>query len=216
MVHEKKSIYGFTLVELMIAMVISAIVMAAIYSVYYTQQKSYLAQEQVAAMQQNLRAGMSIMTRDIRMAGYDPNGTYNAGMTTGASNLISFTREADSGTTVETIQYEIYDSLGDGINDLGRRLNGNLDPIAEHIDALDLVYLDGNGGILSTPLSGGDLSLVRSVQVTMVARAGRGDPGFVNNDDYRNQQGTTVFTAPGDNIRRKVLSRQIKCRNLGL
>lgn len=215
MVQEKKSIYGFTLVELMIAMVISAIVMAAIYSVYYTQQKSYLAQQQVAAMQQNLRAGMSIMTRDIRMAGFDPNGTYNAGMVTGDSNLISFTRESDSGVS-ETIQYEIYDSLGDGINDLGRRLNGNLNPIAEHIDALDFIYLDGNGGILSSPLSGGDLALVRSVQVTMVARAGKGDPGFVNNEPYRNQQGTTVFTAPGDNIRRKVLSRQIKCRNMGL
>ena len=47
---------GFTLLELLIAMALSIIIMAAIYSTYYSQQKSYLVQEQVAAMQQNLRA----------------------------------------------------------------------------------------------------------------------------------------------------------------
>jgi prepilin-type N-terminal cleavage/methylation domain-containing protein len=68
--HEK----GFTLVEFLVAIGISAIVLAAIYSVYYAQQKSYVVQEQVAEMQQNLRAAMYIMAREIRMAGYDPTG----------------------------------------------------------------------------------------------------------------------------------------------
>ena len=49
---------GFTLVELLVAMVISLVVMGGIYSTYHSQQKSYLVQEQVAAMQQNLRSAM--------------------------------------------------------------------------------------------------------------------------------------------------------------
>ena len=64
--------YGFTLIELLIAMAITGIISAAIFTAFQSQQKSYLIQEDVAAMQQNLRAGMDMMVREIRMAGYDP------------------------------------------------------------------------------------------------------------------------------------------------
>ena len=66
---------GFTMVELLIAMVISVIIMGAIFSAYQVQQKTYAAQNQVTEMQQNLRAGMDILLREIRMAGYDPGQT---------------------------------------------------------------------------------------------------------------------------------------------
>ncbi|MBN1907686.1 MAG: prepilin-type N-terminal cleavage/methylation domain-containing protein, partial [Deltaproteobacteria bacterium] len=62
---------GFTLVELLIAMAIAGVVMAGVYSAYSSQQRSYLAQEQVAAVQQNLRVAMYFMEREIRMAGCD-------------------------------------------------------------------------------------------------------------------------------------------------
>ena len=63
---------GFTMVELLITMLISGVIMAAIYSAYTAQQRTYLAQQQVAGMQQNIRAGLDIMVRELRMAGYDP------------------------------------------------------------------------------------------------------------------------------------------------
>ncbi|MCX5902984.1 MAG: prepilin-type N-terminal cleavage/methylation domain-containing protein, partial [Proteobacteria bacterium] len=69
---------GFTLLELMIAVAIFGIASAAIYSTYQHQQDSYLIQEQVADMQQNLRAGMYFLTRGIKMAGYDPTGKAGA------------------------------------------------------------------------------------------------------------------------------------------
>ncbi|MCD6266685.1 MAG: prepilin-type N-terminal cleavage/methylation domain-containing protein, partial [Deltaproteobacteria bacterium] len=71
-IQKKQNENGFTLVELLVAMAISVIVMASIGYVYYTQQKSYVAQEQISAMQQNLRAAMYYMEREIRMAGFDP------------------------------------------------------------------------------------------------------------------------------------------------
>ena len=64
---------GFTLVELLIAMVISLVVMGAIYGTFKSQQDSFIIQDQVTAMQQNLRAGMYVMSRDIQMAGYVTN-----------------------------------------------------------------------------------------------------------------------------------------------
>ncbi|MBV5326183.1 MAG: prepilin-type N-terminal cleavage/methylation domain-containing protein, partial [Chlorobium sp.] len=46
---------GFTLVELMITMLLAGIITAAVYSAYRTQQRSYVTQEQVAELQQNIR-----------------------------------------------------------------------------------------------------------------------------------------------------------------
>ena len=61
---------GITLIELVIAMFIAGIVSIAIFAAFKSQQKSYLIQNQVAEMQQNLRATMDIIARDIRMAGF--------------------------------------------------------------------------------------------------------------------------------------------------
>jgi len=64
---------GFTLVELMVAMAISLVVMGAIFLTFKSQQDSYIIQDQLTATQQNLRAAMYMLTRDIQMAGYYTN-----------------------------------------------------------------------------------------------------------------------------------------------
>jgi type IV pilus assembly protein PilW len=97
MLHIISKKEGFTLSELLVAMVISAVVMAAIYSTYYSQQRSYLVQEQVAAMQQNLRAAMFYMEKEIRMAGCDPTRAADAGITTANADSISFTEDITGG-----------------------------------------------------------------------------------------------------------------------
>ena len=61
---------GFTLVELLVAMAISGIVVAAVYTAFVTQQKSYTIQDQVAEAQQNARVGLDLIAREVRMAGY--------------------------------------------------------------------------------------------------------------------------------------------------
>jgi len=64
---------GFTIVELLIAMTISLVVMGAITYTFKSQQNSYIVQTQISSMQQNLRAAMYMLTRDIQMAGYYTN-----------------------------------------------------------------------------------------------------------------------------------------------
>jgi prepilin-type N-terminal cleavage/methylation domain-containing protein len=61
---------GFTLMELLVGMVISLVLMGAILSTFKSQQDSYVVQEQVAEIQQNLRAAMYLMSSDIQMGGY--------------------------------------------------------------------------------------------------------------------------------------------------
>ena len=61
---------GFTLIEMMVAVVIAGVVMGSVLYTFRSQQSSYAVQEQVAMMQQNLRAAMDYMVGDIQMAGY--------------------------------------------------------------------------------------------------------------------------------------------------
>jgi prepilin-type N-terminal cleavage/methylation domain-containing protein len=61
---------GVTLIELLIALVISGVLIAALYRTFIGQQKTYTVQEQVADMQQNVRVAISRMMREIRMAGF--------------------------------------------------------------------------------------------------------------------------------------------------
>ena len=86
---------GFSLVELMVAMAISAIVLAAIYSAYRSQLGTYVTQQTIVDMQQSARAAMYLMQREIRLAGYDPLGTADAGITVANNNSIAFNMDSN-------------------------------------------------------------------------------------------------------------------------
>ena len=76
--HIKSNSKGFTLIELLIAMAISGIVAGAIFTAFQSQQKSYLLQDQVTEMQQNLRGAMLMISGDARMAGFGFGGYVNS------------------------------------------------------------------------------------------------------------------------------------------
>jgi len=218
---------GFTLIELLVAMVLSVIILAGIYSTYYSQQKSYLVQEQVAAMQQNLRAALFYMEREIRQAGCDPTRKAGAGLTTANVNTIGFTEDADGDSNLLEVMYALYTDT-DGIQKLGRQTRVPPNPfsgtraVADNIDVIDFVYLDKDGNDLDegggNVISPAGIAKIRSVQVTVVARTGIQDVTYTNTDDYYNQHdlGTPLLAAPNDHFRRKLLSTNIKFRNLGL
>jgi prepilin-type N-terminal cleavage/methylation domain-containing protein len=63
---------GFTLIELMIAMALSMIAMALIYSGYRSQQQAHTNERLTVDMQQNARSALAFMRREIRMANYAP------------------------------------------------------------------------------------------------------------------------------------------------
>ncbi|TET88080.1 MAG: prepilin-type N-terminal cleavage/methylation domain-containing protein, partial [Desulfobacteraceae bacterium] len=134
-VHNKD---GFSLIELLVAVALSVIIMAAIYSTFYSQQKSFLVQEQLAAMEQNLRAAMFYMERDIRMAGCDPTRKAGAGVTTADATSLRFTEDIDGDTVPVSIFYSLYTDT-DGIQKLGRTAGGGAIPVADNIEVIDFV-----------------------------------------------------------------------------
>jgi prepilin-type N-terminal cleavage/methylation domain-containing protein len=80
--QETKADRGVTLIELMIVLVIAGILVAGVYTLFATQQRSYFVQDRVAGIQQDARAVLNIMARDIRMAGF----VSGAGSATGFSD----------------------------------------------------------------------------------------------------------------------------------
>lgn len=62
---------GFSLVEMLVALAIAGLVMTTIYEVFINQSRTQYIQDMVAEMQQNARAAMDLMARDVRLAGYD-------------------------------------------------------------------------------------------------------------------------------------------------
>jgi len=61
---------GVTLIELLVALVISSFFLVATYQTFFRQQKVYTVQEQVADMQQNVRTSISRMMDELRMTGF--------------------------------------------------------------------------------------------------------------------------------------------------
>jgi type IV pilus assembly protein PilW len=177
-------------------------------------------------MHQNIRAAMFYLQREIRMAGCDPIGTANASILTADATSINFTEDvrgdlvgSDSDGATDDPNENITYALN--ANDLVRNTGGGNQMVAQNIDALDLVYLDGSsppnvlnpGGINVPP---GSLNQIRSVEVTIVARTGRNTLASPNNNAYFNQRGFQILAPQNDNFSRRRLTAWIKCRNLGI
>lgn len=162
---------GFTLIELLIAMGISGVIMSGVYSAFKSQQDSYMNQDQVVEMQQNIRASLYIMTSEIRMAGYDPMQSDNFtitdirsrdldnGLDSSGNPALTFEIDLNDNGTLdsnETVAYSLYEfPVGtpadrDGIPDLSRTQGASgRQLLAESIIAMGFAYAykDNNGNI---------------------------------------------------------------------
>lgn len=61
---------GFSLVELMVAMTIGFVVVAAVGYVYLSSRQSFRLADSMSRMQENARLAIETLARDVRMAGY--------------------------------------------------------------------------------------------------------------------------------------------------
>jgi prepilin-type N-terminal cleavage/methylation domain-containing protein len=66
---------GITLIELLVVLVICTILIGGIYRLFISQSRAYTVQDRVVEVQQNTRAAMEILLRDLRMTGFDNDRT---------------------------------------------------------------------------------------------------------------------------------------------
>ena len=134
---------GITLIEMLIALCLSAVIMAGAYQVFISQAKTYEIQEAVADSQNSVRIGMQLMTDDLRLAGYDKEGD---GSNVVISNPVPVRQASNirgdfeqDNTTIKGIQY----FLADGKLQRNIYLNGVLTDSPQEV-------LDGVSGLTFT------------------------------------------------------------------
>ena len=227
--YPKADAAGFTLIEMMIAIFVSLLVMAAVVSVYIAQSKSHSAQDEVANIQQNLRGALVIMEKEIRLAGCNPKPQSNvAGFLVATTTQLQFTRDIKgnainpnmaNGTVTdadENITYKFTPPVGNATSSILRQtINAQGQPtgfqsLADNIQNLEFNYiLDDGTTSLAPPIP----SQIRAVQVSILARA---------TDPSSDLIGATVYTTPSgaqwqvgpDYYRRKFVTVTIQCRNM--
>ena len=239
--HNSRKQHGFTMVELLVAMAMTAVVMAAVYTLYKTQQDSYIAQDQVVEMQQNVRASLYQMARDMRMAGFNPQRAPNvggfvtqlpddgSGTTTTNETNIAFTIDQDSNGVidVDANDEQIAYRLDTNRLEKFRVSDDTWQTVADNISAVDFVYLDPSGtditaSVIANPTAQYAttnlpfIDSIRSIEMSIVARTGRIDKSFGGTPAYLNQQGTEILAAQADHYRKRLITTTIFCRNLGL
>jgi len=187
---------GFTLAELVLAMGIMLVVLAAIISLFTSLTRSYTTQTVAAGVQQVARAGIDIMTRNIRMAGLNPLDIYPIGIVEATPNSIRFRYDTNGDGTIDTNAIEnANEDMGYLLNtnhQLIRQLNGKANSnrsLVDNVSALTFGYLDANGDTVTS-----DLTAIRTVEVSL----------------------TVAEPAGRDQILSRTYATRVICRNLNL
>lgn len=169
---------GFTLIELLVAMGISGIILGTIVSSLVTQRKSYAMQEQITEMMQNARAGMEVMTREVRMAGYDPTRNGFDGVIYHASQLqIQADRDGD-GTPDDADEDLIY-SHDNTTFQILKDTGSGPQILVDRIQDFTFDFLDTDGNPTTTNAD------IRQIRLTIIARTANPDPQYPTNGGHR-------------------------------
>jgi type IV pilus assembly protein PilW len=145
----RKKDCGFTLIELLVAMAVGLVVLAAVLKVFVSQNRTNEAQQEVAYAQQNVRAAMDLMAREIRNAGYDPENndfeavrTATSGSIRILSNLSGDDEAGDPNEPNEDVTYTV-----NGSNQLTRSGSRMVD----FVNNLQFGYVLKDGTVLDPP-----------------------------------------------------------------
>ncbi|NJD05835.1 MAG: hypothetical protein FIA97_04975 [Methylococcaceae bacterium] len=180
---------GISMVEIMIALVLSLILSAGVIQVYLSSKQSYRTQEGYSRLQENARYAMETMTRFIRLAGYKPYGT-NAmpddtalfpavGSFTVAGQVVFGSDGGTGGSDSVTVRYQDDSQMGDCYTSTGDT-------------AVHVVTFDVDGGNLRCTGNAGNeriLEGVDSLQILYGIDTDAPGDGYAN--QYRNAAAVT-------------------------
>jgi len=182
---------GFTVTELVLALAIMMMVMAAIVSLLISLNRVYAAQNVIAGVQQVTRAGINIMTRNIRLAGLNPLKINRIGILEASVNKIRFQHDTNGSGTIETGQDEDSAYLLNGNHQLIRQKDGNSrsnKSLVDHVSDLTFKYVDRNNEETSI------LDEIHTVEISLTVREPAGKDKFIS----------------------RTYSTRVICRNLGI
>jgi type IV pilus assembly protein PilW len=169
---------GFTLPELLVAMMLSLIVLGAVSAVYRVQSHTVKVQEHRMEAQEYARVALDLMVREIRNAGYFPNrtpcgGNLPNGIVARSNVMIQFVYDAngdgDCGDTDENVTYT-YDPATLNIS---RTADGATQILTDgNITALNFVFYDYDENTTTVQAN------IKRVSVSLAVRSKSTDTQF--------------------------------------
>lgn len=160
---------GFTLVEVLVAMGIFAVLSTAIVSSLTSTTQSFANRRVESETQQDRRTVAQVLTRSLREAGFDPHGTANAGIERALPNRITFSRDLNLNGVLDPGEQETY--VFDAANGTLTRRVGNTTAgpgsvIASSLSDVTFTYWDRNDDDLGVPdIDPISLSAIRAMNI---------------------------------------------------
>ena len=171
---------GFTVIEVLMVIAILSIAFGTIYKSFEQLSRSYTKENVKAGIQQGARIAVEFMVQDIRMAGLDPLGTADAGMSTGltgqlpVTNWIEFTADVNfDGEIKEDEDYERIRYRLDG-KQLLQRNRMEEEVLLDNVTNLTFTYLNSE----DAPTT--DINEIRSVIVSLTMEKPAGRVGMIS------------------------------------
>jgi len=134
---------GLTLVELMVAMLLSLMLLSGVITVFQANKVTFYTQEGLAQLQENGRMALALISRDIRNAGYrgcnSRTSTFRTGLTGYAWNM---TNSVDGFEAVSASAFEDKDGNGLDASISSKTPSPNAADIS---DVLTVRFSDGDG-----------------------------------------------------------------------
>jgi type IV pilus assembly protein PilW len=188
---ENRNAGGFTLIELLVSISIGMVVLAAVSTTFMSQARFYSAQEQINEMEQNARGALDIITRELKMAGYNPAGASFDGVTYYNSSQLQIKADLNgvSGiqdNTNENVTYAYNNSNLQITRTLG---GGTAQVLADNITAVTFTCYKADGNTTTTTSSE-----IRQVKIDITATTAKPDPNYSANGGHHTYQVTATIT----------------------
>jgi type IV pilus assembly protein PilW len=165
------------------------------------QRKIYDVQEQIVEMVQTARAAMDMMTREIRMAGYNPTGAMQSsdpelakfvGIPYDANNKLQIYADLngneDTDSTGNPNEYIKYTMDSDYPFEIRRDTGGGRQEFALNVQSVTFEYFDSAGNATTTTAD------IRQIKITIIARTSKADADYSANNGYRMHTLTSLIT----------------------
>lgn len=156
---------GVTLVELLIAAVLTVIVAGATMEFYLSQHKTWLVEAEIAEVQYNVRASLDEIAGALRMGGYQVPG--HPPFAVGTDTLVIYYRN-DATAEVDTMTYFVESDANSQSNLYKKPKNEDPQVLAENVESLALTKLGPN-----------------LIDISIIARTIKSDSVVVHGDGYR-------------------------------
>jgi prepilin-type N-terminal cleavage/methylation domain-containing protein len=170
---------GFSLVELMIAMSIFGVVMAAVTNAFMLQRRTLSVQEQVSTMTEQAQTSLDLIAREVRSAGMNPLGTAAPTPVTYDINQLRLQSDRNgNGNLLDPDEDVIYSFDGPNKRILRNSGTGN-EIVADNIELFQWAYLDQAGVATAVQAN------IKQLDLTIRSRTARPDRHYSANGGYR-------------------------------